>query len=105
MNQNKQHIAPFALLKVAIMLSALLFLTVMANRPLPDIPWFALSEVNEINEINEQHHAQWLNLSLNQPVVISEMIYGKSLSSIFAEESLLPLSWVEMVQTPPPELS
>ena len=105
MNQNKKHITPFALLKVIVMLSALMFLTVMANRPLPDIPWFALSEVNEINEINEQQHAPWLNLNLNQPVVISEIIFGKSLSSIFADESLLPLSWVEMVQTPPPELS
>ena len=87
------------------MLSALLFLTVMANRPLPDIPWFALSEVNEINEINEQQQAQWLNINLNQPVVISQMIYGKSLSSIFTGESLLPISWVEQVQTPPPEVA
>ena len=93
------------MLKIGIMLSALLFLTVMANRPLPDIPWFALSEVNEVNEVNEQHHAKWLNLKLDQPAALSEMIYGKSLSSIFADESLLPLSWIEMVQTPPPELS
>ncbi|AEV33745.1 hypothetical protein [Owenweeksia hongkongensis] len=87
------------------MLSALIFLTVMANRPLPDIPWFALSEINEINEINEQHHAKWLNLNLDLSNDVSQINSGKPLSSVFTDESLLPLSWVEMVQTPPPELS
>lgn len=86
------------------MLSALLFLTVMANRPLPDIPWFALSEINEINEINEIQGAHWINLHLCNPITLSHIRGGLSAHFIAPEKFHLPSPWVESVQTPPPEM-
>lgn len=92
-------------MKISLMLGALLFLTVMANRPIPEIPWFALSEINEINEINEQEDASWLSFELQHPVDLTSATKGNLLSNLNCEDSQLPLSWVEMVQTPPPEVA
>jgi len=103
-NTDATHTSAFGIFKIGFMLGALLFLTVMANRPIPDIPWFALSEINEINEIHEKQVTLWPGLDLGQRADDPSLIFSNLHSRALVKESLLPLSWVEMVQTPPPEL-
>lgn len=105
MKKEATHTSVFGIFKISFMLAALLFLTVMANQPIPEIPWFALSEVNEINEIHEKQVAVWPGLGLNSGFADTSLLFSNLHKRTLVKEFMLPLSWVEMVQTPPPEHS
>ncbi len=83
------------------MLCALLFLTVMANRPIQDIPSFALSEINEINEINKKEPNLSVDFCTIHQHLLSSLQDSQCYCRLKDDITISPQAFP--VHTPPPE--
>ncbi len=103
MKVQSSNISSWLLLQLSIMLGALLFLTVMANRPIADIPSFALSEINEINEINKKEPKLCTDFCTIRQNLLLSIKQAQGFCSMDNDPAKSPQPLP--VHTPPPEYS